>query len=128
MNATIITLPETTENTICLQLTGMITAEDFTTLFDMPVQKAVEAKGYYNLFIYYDSAFEGWTREAADLSFKCISKYSPRARRLAYVNAPDSRMLMMKMLEPMMQAEVRYFDEEQKDEALRWVLSYQHKA
>ena len=46
MNATIITLPETTENTICLQLTGMITAEDFTTLFDMPVQKAVEAKGY----------------------------------------------------------------------------------
>ncbi len=127
MNATIITLPETTENTICLQLTGMITAEDFTTLFDMPVQKAVETKGYYNLFIYYDSAFEGWTREAADLSFKCISKYSPRARRLAYVNAPDSRMLMMKMLEPMMQAEVRYFDEEQKDEALHWVLSYRHK-
>lgn len=128
MSTTIITLPETTENTICLQLTGMITAEDFTTLFDMPVQKAVEAEGYYNLFIYYDSAFEGWTREAADLSFKCISKYSPRARRLAYVNAPDSRMLMMKMLEPMMQAEVRYFDEEQKDEALLWVLSYQHKA
>ena len=127
MNATILTLPETTENTICLQLTGMITAEDFTTLFVMPVQKAVEAKGYYNLFIYYDSAFKGWTREAADLSFKCISKYSPRARRLAYVNAPDSRMLMMKMLEPMMQAEVRYFDEEQKDEALHWVLSYRHK-
>lgn len=128
MNPTITALPETTESTICLRLTGMITAEDFTALFDTPVQRSVDTKGYYNLFIYYDPAFEGWTREAADLSFKCISKYSPKARRLAYVNAPDSRMLMMKMLEPMMQAEVRYFDDDKKDEALSWVLSYQHKS
>ncbi|QQG36282.1 MAG: STAS/SEC14 domain-containing protein [Micavibrio aeruginosavorus] len=124
MSGTVITLPESSEATICLQLTGTITADDFTTYFDIPVQKAVEKHGYYNLYIYYDLQFEGWSREAADLSFKCISKYSPKAKRLAYINAPDSRMLMMKMLSPIMQAEIRYYKEEQKKEALTWVLSY----
>lgn len=124
MSLTVITLPDTSETTLCLQLTGLITTEDFTTYFDIPVQKAVEKHGFYNLFIYYDPHFEGWSREAADLSFKCISQYSPKAKRLAYVNAPDSRMLMMKMLSPIMQAEIRYFTEQQKDEALQWVLSY----
>lgn len=124
MPHTITTLPGTSETALCLQLTGMITANDFTTYFDIPVQKAVEKHGFYNLYIYYDSEFEGWSREAADLSFKCISKYSPKAKRLAYVNAPDSRLLMMKMLSPIMQAEIQYFPATQKDEALSWVLSY----
>lgn len=125
MSRTVITLPGTSETTLCLQLTGLISADDFTTYFDEPVQQAVEKHGFYNLYIYYDPQFEGWSREAADLSFKCISQYSPKARRLAYINAPDSRMLMMKMLSPMMQAEIQYFTETQKDEALQWVLSYQ---
>ncbi|MCM2343618.1 MAG: STAS/SEC14 domain-containing protein [Alphaproteobacteria bacterium] len=125
MSRTVITLPGTSETTLCLQLTGLISADDFTTYFDVPVQQAVEKHGFYNLYIYYDPQFEGWSREAADLSFKCISQYSPKARRLAYINAPDSRMLMMKMLSPMMQAEIQYFTETQKDEALQWVLSYQ---
>lgn len=125
MSRTVITLPGTSETTLCLQLTGLISADDFTTYFDVPVQQAVEKHGFYNLYIYYDPQFEGWSREAADLSFKCISQYSPKARRLAYINAPDSRMLMMKMLSPMMQAEIQYFTDTQKDEALQWVLSYQ---
>lgn len=127
MSKTIIRLPQTNNTTLCLQLTGIITADDFTELFGNPVQHMADTYNYYNLFIHYDSAFEGWTRDAADLSFKCISQYSPKARRLAYVNAPDSRMLMMKMLSPIMKAEVKYFEEADKDEALTWVLSYEHK-
>lgn len=127
MGKTIITLPETHDATLCLRLTGMITPEDFTEFFGDPVYRLVDTYGYYNLYIYYDQAFEGWSREAADLSFKCISQCSPKARRLAYVNAPDSRMLMMKMLSPIMQAETKFFEDSEKDEALRWVLAYQHK-
>ncbi|MFN3826460.1 MAG: STAS/SEC14 domain-containing protein [Micavibrio sp.] len=124
MTQTIFPLPNSKEGTICLRLTGMITPEDFMKYFDAAVEQAIEKHGYYNLFIYYDPAFEGWSREAADLSFKCISKCSPKAKRLAYVNAPDSRVLMMKMLSPMMQAEIQYFEDEEKDKALSWVLSY----
>ena len=127
MTSTITILPETTDTALCLQLTGMITPEDFTEFFGNRVEHMATTHNYYNLFIYYDLAFEGWSREAADLSFKNIAKFSPKARRLAYVNAPDSRMLMMKMLSPIMKAEIKYFDDAQKDEALTWVLAYQHK-
>jgi hypothetical protein len=121
---TIITLSETSSTMLCLRLTGEITAQDFNDYFDAPLKEMVARNGYYNLYIYYDPDFSGWSPEAADLSFKCISTYSPKARRLAYVNAPDSRMLMMKMLEPIMNAEIRYYDEEQKEEALAWVKAY----
>ena len=121
---TITTLPETQGATLCLRLSGEITAQDFNDFFDTPVKDNVAAHGYYNLYIYYDPSFTGWTPEAADLSFKCISTYSPKARRLAYVNAPDSRRLMMKMLEPLMHAEIRYFDDEEKNDAMAWVLAY----
>jgi hypothetical protein len=121
---TITTLPETKDATLCLRLSSEITADDFNDFFDTPLKEIVAKYNYYNLYIYYDPTFRGWSPEAADLSFKCISTFSPKARRLAYVNAPDSRMLMMKMLEPIMNAEIRYFDDDEKQQALEWVLFY----
>lgn len=124
MEKTITILPQTSGATLCLRLTGDITADDFSAYFDAPIKEIVPVHGYYNLYVFYDENFQSWTKEAADLSFKCISTFSPKARRLAYINAPDSRMLLMKMLEPIMQAEIRYFDIGQQQEAMDWVLSY----
>ena len=121
MTETITIMPETSGSTLCLRLQGVISAEDFTRNFGDRVRDIVATHGHYNLYILYDQEFKGWSCEAADLSFKNISQYSPKASRLAYVNAPDSRILMMKMLEPIMQAEIRYFNLAEKDEALAWV-------
>jgi hypothetical protein len=92
--------------------------------FDEPVKRIADTKGWYNLYVYHDPDFQGWSKEAADLSFRCISEYSPKAQRLAYVNAPDARMLMMRMLSPMMKAETRFFDAEEKEDAMAWMMSY----
>lgn len=121
---TIEILPSTHDATLCLRLSGEITAQDFIDYFDTPLQDILAKHGYYNLYVHYAPDFKAWSPEAADLSFRCISTCSPKARRLAYVNAPDSRMLMMKMLNPIMHAEIRYFDEPQRQEALDWVLAY----
>jgi hypothetical protein len=121
MPTTIRILPETTETALCLSLSGMVSAEDYASFFDAPVVKMCNDHGYYNLALIYEETFEGWTPEAADLSFKCISANIPKARKTAYVNAPDSRMLMMKMLQPIMKAEVRYFESGQEQDAIAWV-------
>ncbi len=125
MSETITILPETHEATLCLRLTGMVTPEDFTKNFGDRVQQIAEKYDRYNLFVLYDENFEGWSREAADLSFKNISQFSPKAHRLAYINAPDSRILMMKMLQPIMNAEVRYFDLHEKEQAMAWIMEAQ---
>lgn len=122
MSETIAVLPETHEATLCLRLTGMVAPEDFTKNFGDRVQQIAEEYGRYNLLVLYDENFEGWSREAADLSFKNISQFSSKARRLAYVNAPDSRILMMKMLQPIMNAEVRYFDLPETRQAMAWIM------
>lgn len=121
MPHTITIMPETQGCTLCLRLTGTIAADDFINKFGDRVRDIAEKYNHYDLYILYDEHFEGWSREAADLSFKNIAQYSPKARRLAYVNAPESRILMMKMLKPMMNAEVRYYNLSEKDEALAWV-------
>ena len=121
MTATVTILPETDDTTLCLRLNGIVTKEDYLKYFEEPLNRILEKNDHYSLLALHAADFQGWTEEAADLSFKCISTVGAKARKAAYVNAPDSRMLMMKMLKPLMTAEVRYFDEDAYDEALRWV-------
>lgn len=124
MSQTIFILPETTKTTLYLRLTGTVTAQDYMDYFDSPLKAIIEKNGWYNLYVFHDENFKGWSPEAADLSFRCISEYSPKSRRLAYVNAPDARMLMMRMLKPLMsKAEVKFFDLPQQEEAIAWMKS-----
>lgn len=120
MSKTIEVLPETGEETICLRLTGTITTDDFIQNFDNLVKDRVGKYGRYNLFAYYDADFQGWEPEAADLSFKCISTLGKMVVRAAYINPPESRFLMMKILKPILTGEVRYFNADQYDEAMEW--------
>ena len=121
MPNTIKTLPETTSTLLCIQLTGAICEQDFLDYCGGPIQKMVERQGWYNLYVHYDQNYHGWLPEPADTSFRYISTYGPKARRAAYVNPPDSKLLMMKMLEPLIPAEIRFFDEEEQQKALQWV-------
>ena len=122
MKKTISILPETDATTLCLSMTGLVTANDYMNFFDGPLRQMIDKNGFYSLFITYDG-FEGWTPEAADLSFKCIASCGPKARKAAYVNPPDSRMILMKTLQPIMTAEVRYFNAGEDQDALHWIKS-----
>jgi hypothetical protein len=121
MKKTVTILPETEGSLLCLSLTGVIKPEDFAEFFEKPLQAIIAQYDHYSLFVVYDEAFEGWSEEAADLSFKCISAISPKARKAAYLNAPDYRHLLMKMVQPLTHLEVRYFDSGQEQEALNWL-------
>ena len=120
MSATVELLPETSGSVICLRLTGTITAGDFIAYWEKPLKAIVEKYGHYSLYANYDTAFVSWSPEAADLSFKCITEFGPKARRCAYVNPPASRFLMMKLLDPILTGEVRYFNESEQKVALAW--------
>lgn len=123
MTDTIIILPQSNDEVLCARLTGMINADEYAEKFGAAVEKMAAEHKNFNLLVFYDEAFEGWSLEAADLSFKSFSQFSPQARKLAYVNAPEARILMMKMMKPMTNAQVRYFDKSALAEALAWVCS-----
>lgn len=83
---------------------------------------AAEHKNF-NLLVFYDEAFEGWSLEAADLSFETFRSSARKRISWPHVNAPEARILMMKMMKPMTNAQVRYFDKSALAEALAWVCS-----
>lgn len=121
MTKTIETLPQTSGALLCLRLHGTVSAEDFIAAFDAPLKAVVEKYGHYSLYLHYAPDFVRWSPEAADLSFKCISAFSPKVRRCAYINPPPERLLMMKFLDPLMAADVRYFNENEQDDAMMWI-------
>ena len=121
MSETITILPQSNDTALCVRLTGMVSASEYAEKFGAAVEKMASEHQNFNLLVFYDEGFQGWSLEAADLSFKNFSQFSPQARKLAYVNAPETRMLMMKMLKPMTDAQIRYFAKNALVEALEWV-------
>ena len=107
-----------------LRLYDAVTLDDYLKYFVQPAKKIADTNGWYNLMVIHDESFTGWTPEGAEVSFRYLVEYCPMARRVAYVNATDSRMLLMKMLGPVMKdAEIRFYELGQLDEAMAWMQS-----
>jgi len=107
-----------------LRLYDAVTLDDYLKFFVEPAKKIADTNGWYNLMVIHDESFTGWTPEAAEVSFRYLMEYCPMARRVVYVNATDSRMLLMKMLGPVMKdAEIRFYELDQLDEAMAWMQS-----
>lgn len=119
---TVETLPQTQGSVLCLRFRGHIAGKDFIEHCTLPLEKIVAQYQHYSLYIEYHPDFQGWDLDAADANFKCISSLVHNLRRAAYVNAPDSRYLLAKMMTPMTSGEFRFFDEGQQEEALTWIL------
>lgn len=125
MTQTVKILPQSNDTTLYLRLYETVTLDDYLKYFVEPAKKIADTNGWYNLMVIHDESFKGWTAEAADVSFRYLLEYCPMARQVAYVNATDSRMLLMKMLEPVMKdAEIRFYELSQLDEAIAWMQSY----
>ena len=114
-------LPETYKRTLCITLKGVVQPEAFKECFLEPLEEIVRHTKNYGLLINYDKTYEGWSKEAAELSFQSIIDYGPQARKLAYVNPPDAKLFQINMTRPLFGGEIRFFDESQLKDALQWV-------
>jgi hypothetical protein len=119
-NEEIVILPESDDHTLCVTLKGIISQPAYEDCIFNPIKDMAE-NGQYNLLVNYDESYKGWSEEAAKLSFQTIINYGPKARKLAYVNPPDSKLLQIKMARPLFGGEIRFFDINELDKALQWV-------
>ena len=120
MTKAITILSESDDKTLCVSITGVISAAIFLECFIQPIRTIIERRGEFNLCAIYND-YEGWESDAAEASFKYYAEVGAQGRRLAYVNAPDSRFLLLKMLEPILpNAEIRFFEPEDRGEAIAW--------
>lgn len=114
-------LPDSNETTLCLRLSGQVIAQDFDDYYHQEIKKRVETQGFFNLIVCYDPDYKGWTEEAAEQNLKSIFEMGSKPKKLAYVNPPMRKILLMKMTEKLLSGEIRYFEDGQYPEALKWI-------
>lgn len=120
LDRTVVILPETDEHTLCVRFTGLIRKEDHKLNLRDRLAAMVEKDGWYSMLIEYKD-FVGWEHDAADISLRSIMDFGKFARRLAYVNPPEKKVMQTKLTAPLFGGEMQFFDEGDFDAALEWV-------
>ncbi|MGQ0527962.1 MAG: STAS/SEC14 domain-containing protein [Alphaproteobacteria bacterium] len=119
--SSIFILPESDERTLCVSFKGLISKVEYENKFEKSLDSVVARNPHFNLLIHYDHGYVGWDRDAADVSFQNILQHAPNARKLAYVNPPESKIFQVKMFSSVFGGEIRFFNDDELDEAIRWV-------
>lgn len=119
--ATVSLHPASGKNILCFQLDGFVTRNEHKKFLIDPLREAVKKYGNYRVIMIYKPTFEGWEAAAADDNMKIVLECMNFCERAAYVNPPKKKIMQMKMSEPLIKFDIRYFDTAQTDEALAWI-------
>ncbi len=109
------------KDVICFELDGYVTHADHTKFLVEPLRETVKTQGRYRVLMIYKPTFEGWEPEAAQDNMDIVLEFMPFCDRAAYVNPPKKKILQMKITEPLINFDIRYFESGQTDEALAWL-------
>lgn len=119
---TVFILPESNEDTICVRYTGTVSADDFDRYHHQELVRRAQERGFFNMVVLYDSEYEGWEGDAAAANLRSIISLTDKARKLAYVNPKKRKVFLMSMVSDLLvNAEIRYFDEGEYQQAVEWV-------
>lgn len=119
----VVIMPESEGNVLCIRHSGLITSEDHTAYLTNQFPGLIQEYGTVNVLIFYDDDYKGYTPEAADSSIRSMLDYGRFVRKLAYVNPPETRIMLHKILHEVITGEVRFFNKESLADALQWIKS-----
>ncbi len=119
--ATVIVLPQTDENTLCVELRGLIRRDDHKRNLHDNIEKMVARQGWFKMLVYFGPEYQGWEHGAAEFSMGSIIDLGKYARKLAYINPPEKKILQNKLAAPLLSGEIRYFDQNHFQDAVDWI-------
>ena len=123
LNNTITVMPESGGQTLCLALDGQITRKSHQEYLRAGLENILKNHDSYNLLLYYTPGYQGWDPAAADSSMQSILDYGRKARKLAFVNPSEKKIMQHKMTPDLFGGETRFFDAHELQEAISWVKS-----
>ena len=118
---TVTLLPASKGNLLCFELDGLVTTKDHKKNLVDPLRAAIRKYKKYRVVMVYKPTLEGWEPGAADQNLEIVLECMPFCERAAYVNPPKKKIYQMKMSEPLIDFDIRYFADGELDKALKWV-------
>lgn len=106
-------------NIIYTYASGKLSNEDYDKILPI-IKKTIEKHGKIRWCFQVDR-FEGWSPQSLWRDFKFDVKYRNDVTKVAIVGEERWQDWMTQMMKPFTSAEVRYFDEIEKDKAENWI-------
>jgi hypothetical protein len=113
--------PATKGDLLCFELDGLVTQKDHKKYLVDPLRKAIKKYGEYRVLMLYKPTMKGWEPGAAEQNLAIVLECIPYCKKAAYVNPPKKKIYQMKMTEPLITFDIRYFDTRDFDKALKWI-------
>ena len=109
------------EGILTLMPTGPLESKDFEKLVQ-EVDPYIKEKGKLNGLMIYTKSFPGWDNFAAFLShMKFVKKHHEQIKKIAAVVDSSFLSIIPQVANHFVQAEVKHFDYDDKDAALKWL-------
>jgi hypothetical protein len=114
-------LPESTEDTIGISISGKLTAQDYELLLPK-LDAAIAAHGKINLLVLVGD-FEGWDGlDAAKADFRLGTHQYRQVQRAAFVGHGKRQRRLVKIMDPLTRhTDERFFEHDQLEDAWKWV-------
>ena len=109
------------ESILILKPIGPLESTDFETLVQ-EVDPYIRETGKLNGLMIYVKSFPGWDNFAAFLShMKFVKNHHQKVKKIAAVTGSGFLSIMPQVANHFIQAEIRHFDYDDKDAALKWL-------
>ena len=108
-------------NVIHLKVSGKLTKEDYE-IFLPELEQWIEQHGKIRIFLEMID-FHGWTVSAGWEDTKLAFKHFSDIERIALVGDSSWERGMATFCKPFTSAEVKYFEHDERDEALAWITA-----
>lgn len=113
-------LPESDDLTLCVRMQDLLCLEDHEAKLAGEIRKRIEKNGFLNLVIWYEDNHMFMDPATAEANMRGFIDMAPYARRTAYINPTERKLLQIKLFTPLYGGEVRIFPSEEKDQAILW--------
>jgi|SaaInl4_135m_RNA_FD_contig_21_1818897_length_631_multi_8_in_0_out_0_1 hypothetical protein len=111
--------------TLAIKVSDKLTHEDYEKHFIPMLEEHITKHGKVNIFIEAEN-FQGWEWEAAWDDFKTGIKHRNEFKKVAIVGDKAWEKWLSKTVGLFMDAEVKYFTHDQREEAVKWVKCCGH--
>lgn len=106
-------------NIVYSYATGKLDNDDYDRMIPA-VKEAIEKNGKIRWYFQVDK-FKGWTPGSFWREVKFDAKYLNELERVAIVGQEKWHDFMTQVMKPFTSADVRYYDETEKDKAANWI-------
>ncbi len=112
-------LDDTDGNLVATKATGKLNKSDYDIM--LPILEEKERQ-YDKISWYFEMEnFEGWDLNAAWRDLKFDFKHANQLEKIAMVGAKDWEEKLTQVMKPFTSANIRFFEPEEREEALRWI-------